>query len=217
MSEGMTINELAQLVGMTPRNIRAYQSRGLLFPPEIHGRVARYGGAHAARLELVASLQREGFTLAAIKRLIDAPATYASIVADRRRGVSGGALGSPTPVPISERTLEGIRPGLTAEFERTGLVWREDGRLCGYLMLAGLGRALDERGADLGRLMDLVLDVARDAGRAGLRLREVLSRDRTGAAVEDRPRDDLSLIGVQLLVSVFEVASTREALARTGP
>ena len=58
---------------MTPRNIRAYQSRGLLFPPSISGRVALYSGAHVARLELIASLQREGFTLAAIKRLIDTP------------------------------------------------------------------------------------------------------------------------------------------------
>jgi DNA-binding transcriptional MerR regulator len=40
MADSMTIIELAEQVGMTPRNIRAYQSRGLLFPPHIEGRVA---------------------------------------------------------------------------------------------------------------------------------------------------------------------------------
>ena len=54
MAEGMTVTELADAVGMTPRNIRAYQSRGLLFPPTISGRVALYSGAHVARLELIA-------------------------------------------------------------------------------------------------------------------------------------------------------------------
>ena len=50
MAEGMTITELADAVGMTPRNIRAHQSKGLLFPPAISGRVALYNGAHLARL-----------------------------------------------------------------------------------------------------------------------------------------------------------------------
>src|SRR5664279_6552268 len=85
MVDSLTITQLAAQVGMTARNIRAYQSRGLVHSPRIEGRVARYGGDHVARLELIGSLQQEGFTLAAIKRLIDTPDSYASIVADRRR------------------------------------------------------------------------------------------------------------------------------------
>lgn len=84
-AEGPTVTDLAAMVGMTPRNIRAYQSRGLLFPPEIHGRKARYTGAHVARLKLIASLQREGFTLASIKRLLEHPDSYASVNDERRR------------------------------------------------------------------------------------------------------------------------------------
>jgi len=85
MTQGPTVTDLASLVGMTPRNIRAYQSRGLLFPPQIHGRKARYTAAHVARLEHIASLQREGFTLAAIKRLLEHPDSYASVIDERRR------------------------------------------------------------------------------------------------------------------------------------
>ena len=34
----MTIDELARATGMTVRNIRAHQSRGLLPPPEVRAR-----------------------------------------------------------------------------------------------------------------------------------------------------------------------------------
>ena len=43
----MTIGELAQRTGMTIRNIRAHQTRGLLPPPEVHGRTGYYGEALA--------------------------------------------------------------------------------------------------------------------------------------------------------------------------
>src|SRR3978361_155636 len=49
----LTIDELAQRTGMTVRNIRAHQSRGLLPPPEVRGRTGYYGQAHLARVELI--------------------------------------------------------------------------------------------------------------------------------------------------------------------
>src|SRR5436305_1141119 len=52
----MTIDELARRSGMTVRNIRAHQSRGLLPPPEIEGRTGFYGPEHVARLELIAEM-----------------------------------------------------------------------------------------------------------------------------------------------------------------
>src|SRR3954454_5159171 len=66
----MTIDELARRTGMTVRNIRAHQSRGLLQPPEIEGRTGYYGAEHVARIELIAEMQADGFNLAAIKRLL---------------------------------------------------------------------------------------------------------------------------------------------------
>jgi DNA-binding transcriptional MerR regulator len=71
MPEKLTIDALAQRTGMTVRNIRAHQSRGLLPPPEIEGRTGYYGAEHVARIELIAEMQADGFNLAAIKRLLD--------------------------------------------------------------------------------------------------------------------------------------------------
>jgi DNA-binding transcriptional MerR regulator len=69
--ESLTIEELAGRTGMTVRNIRAHQSRGLLPPPEIRGRTGYYGHEHVTRLELISEMQADGFNLQAIKRLID--------------------------------------------------------------------------------------------------------------------------------------------------
>jgi DNA-binding transcriptional MerR regulator len=66
-----TVEELAQRTGMTVRNIRAHQSRGLLPAPEIRGRTGFYGPEHVTRLELISEMQTDGFNLQAIKRLID--------------------------------------------------------------------------------------------------------------------------------------------------
>ena len=68
----LTIDELARETGMTVRNIRAHQSRGLLPPPEVRARTGYYDGEHVARLRLIQDLQSEGFNLKAIERLIGA-------------------------------------------------------------------------------------------------------------------------------------------------
>ncbi|HEX8205012.1 MAG TPA: MerR family transcriptional regulator [Solirubrobacteraceae bacterium] len=67
-----TIDDLAARVGMTVRNVRAHQSRGLLPPPEVRGRTGYYGPEHVARLELIKEMQADGFNLSAIQRLIEA-------------------------------------------------------------------------------------------------------------------------------------------------
>ena len=72
MPERLTIDELAGRVGMTARNIRAHQSRGLLPPPDLQGRTGFYGAEHVARLKLIKDMQGAGFNLAAIKKLVQA-------------------------------------------------------------------------------------------------------------------------------------------------
>jgi DNA-binding transcriptional MerR regulator len=67
----MTIDELARRTQMTVRNIRAYQSRGLVPPPEVKGRTGYYGAEHLARIELIRELQGNGFNLEAIRRLLE--------------------------------------------------------------------------------------------------------------------------------------------------
>jgi DNA-binding transcriptional MerR regulator len=81
----LTIDELARRTGMTVRNIRAHQSRGLLPPPEIRGRTGYYGDEHVARLELIAEMQSDGFNLAAIQRLLqDADGATADVLGFKR-------------------------------------------------------------------------------------------------------------------------------------
>lgn len=67
----LTIDELAQQSGVTVRNIRAHQSRGLLPPPEVRARTGYYGPEHVARLNLIREMQADGFNLRAIQRLVD--------------------------------------------------------------------------------------------------------------------------------------------------
>ena len=67
----LTIDELARRTGMTVRNIRAHQSRGLLPAPQVRGRTGYYGAEHEARIELIRELQADGFKLEAIKRLVE--------------------------------------------------------------------------------------------------------------------------------------------------
>jgi DNA-binding transcriptional MerR regulator len=68
--ESLTIDQLAQRTGMTVRNIRAHQSRGLLDPPAVKGRTGYYGGDHIARIELIRQLQADGYSLDLIGRML---------------------------------------------------------------------------------------------------------------------------------------------------
>jgi DNA-binding transcriptional MerR regulator len=67
----MTIDQVARAAGTTSRNIRAYQTRGLLPPPRVVGRVGYYDEGHLARLRLIAGAQARGFSLAAIRELLE--------------------------------------------------------------------------------------------------------------------------------------------------
>ncbi len=67
----ITIEDLAGRTGMTVRNIRAHQSRGLLEPPRVVGRTGYYDEKHVERIALIRELQEEGFNLEAIRRIVD--------------------------------------------------------------------------------------------------------------------------------------------------
>jgi len=199
----MTVTELADAVGMTARNIRAYQSRGLLFRPAISGRVARYNGAHVARLELIASLQREGFTLAAIKRLISTPSSYSAIVADRRRRFRDGSSDISRTVPIPEERIRSLLPDLPEDLTDTGLAWRdESGQLLSHTLLVAVGRMLSVQGVPLPLISALQMEAARAARELGEALWTHLSEHVT----DSRRHDDLAKVAVQLSATAFEIA-----------
>jgi DNA-binding transcriptional MerR regulator len=62
----LTLDELARLAGTTGRNVRAFQTQGLLPRPGLVGRTGYYGPEHLKRLTKILRLQGEGFSLASI-------------------------------------------------------------------------------------------------------------------------------------------------------
>lgn len=66
-----SIDALARTTGSTVRNIRAYQDRGLLPPPERRGRKGIYNDAHLSRLRIINRLLERGYTLSNIGELIE--------------------------------------------------------------------------------------------------------------------------------------------------
>jgi DNA-binding transcriptional MerR regulator len=65
-----TVEEFARSVGMSPRNVRAHQARGLLSQPIRVGRVAYYDETHTRRIEAIQDLQRQGFNLVSIASIL---------------------------------------------------------------------------------------------------------------------------------------------------
>ena len=59
----ITIDQLAQRVSMSSRNIREWQRQGLLPPPTRRGRVGIYSDEHVARIRRVQQLHADGFPL----------------------------------------------------------------------------------------------------------------------------------------------------------
>ncbi|HZO04833.1 MAG TPA: MerR family transcriptional regulator [Solirubrobacterales bacterium] len=83
----MTIGELARRTGMTVRNIRAHQTRGLLPPPEVQGRTGYYNEEHVARIELTREMQAEGLNLEAIRRVLESTGGSSQEMVDFARAV----------------------------------------------------------------------------------------------------------------------------------
>ena len=94
----MTIDELARRAGTTSRNVRAYQERGLLPPPERAGRVGLYAEGHLARLRLIARLLERGFSLASIGALFRAWEAGHSV--GDVLGLEEAAIAGDEPAPV---------------------------------------------------------------------------------------------------------------------
>ena len=84
----LTVEQLAYETGMSVRNIRNHQSRGLLPPPEVRARTGYYGQEHVARLRLIQELQAEGYKLQAIKRLLGGDGASADRFVGLRRAIT---------------------------------------------------------------------------------------------------------------------------------
>jgi DNA-binding transcriptional MerR regulator len=67
---GIRVEELARRADVSVDTIRFYQKRQLLLPPRREGRIGWYGEDHVARLGRIKDLQRQGFSLEVIRRLL---------------------------------------------------------------------------------------------------------------------------------------------------
>jgi DNA-binding transcriptional MerR regulator len=100
----MTIDELARQAQLPVRTVREYHTLRLLPPPDRHGRVGVYDPGHLQRLELIARLQRRGYSLAGIRDLLQAWATGADLTS---------VLGiEPGPAALDEMPLRLTGPEL---------------------------------------------------------------------------------------------------------
>jgi DNA-binding transcriptional MerR regulator len=125
-SDALTIDELAQRTGMTVRNIRAHQSRGLLPAPEIRGRTGFYGAEHVARLELISEMQADGFNLQSIKRLLETSnGAVEQILGFRRALMVPFAEEAPeflTQADLEDRFGGPLEPRLMSRAEKLGFL-----------------------------------------------------------------------------------------------
>lgn len=67
-----SVAELARVAQTTVRNIRAYQDRGLIPPPERRGRVGVYNDVHLSRLRIIDQMLGRGYTLNSIGEMLEA-------------------------------------------------------------------------------------------------------------------------------------------------
>jgi DNA-binding transcriptional MerR regulator len=131
----MTIGELARRTGMTIRNIRAHQTRGLLPPPEVHGRTGYYNEGHVARIELTREMQAEGLNLEAIRRVLESSEGSSREMVDFARAVRA-PFEDETPEIFDEKELvaawgaERLDPRLLQRMEDLGILRRlPDGKI----------------------------------------------------------------------------------------
>jgi DNA-binding transcriptional MerR regulator len=158
----MTIDELAQRTGMTVRNIRAHQSRGLVPPPEVRGRTGYYGEDHVGRVELIQELQGDGFNLESIRKLLEGAGGSSSEVLDFSRTLRAPFEDEQPEILTAEEFAERwggpLDPQLMARTEKLGLL-RDLGDGSYEIFSPRLQRAALEL-AQLGVGPDVALEVA---------------------------------------------------------
>jgi DNA-binding transcriptional MerR regulator len=235
----MTIGELAERTGMTVRNVRAHQTRGLLPPPVVRGRTGYYNEDHVARVELTRELQAEGLNLEAIRRMLEGVDGAAEEIHDLTRSLRA---------PFEEEAPEII------EMIELAQLWKEE-------VEEGRGFEMLERGEKLGVIRSLpdgkvevisprMLEAAAALAEVGmgpdavLAVAEKLRRkvddiarfftelfleqvwepfDQAGRPEEDWPKvrqalDRTRPLGADVLMSVFQIAmaeATDKAMGRT--
>jgi DNA-binding transcriptional MerR regulator len=235
----MTIHELAERTGMTVRNIRAHQTRGLLPPPVVHGRTGYYNEDHVARIELTRQLQEEGLNLEAIRRMLEGADGAATEIVDLTRTLRA---------PFEEEAPEIVDLAELANLwrkeveEGRGLEMLEQGERLGVIRSLPDGkvevispRMMNAAAAlaEVGFPPDAVLGVAEKLRRNADEIAQLFTDlfleqvwepfDRAGRPEGDWPKVRATLdrtrpLGADVLMGVFQIAladATEKAMGET--
>jgi DNA-binding transcriptional MerR regulator len=123
----MTIDQLAQSVAMSSRNIREWQRQGLLPPPTRRGRVGIYSDEHVARIRRVQQLHSEGFPLDLIRRMIDTGIGKESDIRHLAAEVLA-PFSTAGPITVTRAELDNrLGAGAAAQLAKLGLIADADG------------------------------------------------------------------------------------------
>ena len=225
----LTIDELARRIGMTVRNIRAHQSRGLLPPPQVRGRTGYYGPDHVARLRLIQELQADGFNLELIRRLLDSAGGSSSEVLRFKQALAQ-PFGDEQPVTMGVAELIAewgtADPSLLQSALSLGLIRQlPDGRFrLPSPRLVRAGRELLALGVPLERSLQILARVREQADRIAEIYVDVFLEtiwtpfERAGRPGEGWPAvqealERLHPLAAETLVAVFGIAM-KEAVDR---
>jgi DNA-binding transcriptional MerR regulator len=115
------VEELARRAEVSVDTIRFYQKRQLLPPPRREGRIAWYGADHVDRLRRIKELQRHGFSLAVIRRLVDGELDAAD--APLAAAVAGAQAGDAALLTLEDLAARvGVPAALLDAVAREGLI-----------------------------------------------------------------------------------------------
>ncbi len=229
----MTIGELARRTGMTVRNIRAHQTRGLLPPPEVHGRTGFYGEEHVARIELTREMQGEGLNLEAIRRVLESTEGASSEIVDFARAV-WAPFDDETPEILERDELaetwgaKELDAKLISRAEKLGVIRELPGGKIEALSprLQRAGRALVELGVSPNSVLDTADKLRRQADAAArtfvdLFVKEIWEPfDKAGRPEQDWPKvrnalDRVRPLASDAVVAMFQIAMG-EATEKAG-
>ena len=191
--EPLTIDDLARRVKLPVRTIREYHTMRLLPPPERRGRLGLYGSRHIQRLQLIARLQRRGYSLAGIRDLLGAWENGTDLTTLLGVDESQAALDE-TPLLLTRAELFERLPALHPEAalsraRQTGLVrpYGEDQFVVRSPALLGLVADWVRVGVPLEVALDVIVALAEDLDGLARRLAGLIV-ERIWAPVSATPR-----------------------------
>ncbi len=217
----LTIDQLAQRTGMTVRNIRAHQSRGLLPAPEVRARTGFYGSAHVSRIELIKELQADGLPLELIKRMVEQSGGSSAELLRFARGVRE-PFGTEEPQIVDLAGLAelfGPAADLLDKATKLGIIrpLGEDGYELVSPRLAEAGSELQALGIDAERALEVVAKLRRLTDTAARTFIELYLEtvwkpfDRAGRPDEQWPEvygamERLRPLAADAVLAVFQIA-----------